>query len=92
MIDYPLEQGQRMIVKPNKFGLYEDWGHRIVLLFNVISTEKGIIAYCHYYKEQREYSIEIPLFLLWRIADDEDLLEIHENYIHSKNITNSNGL
>lgn len=87
MNDYPLEPGQRMIVKPNAWGQYADYGHLVVCLGKVISTDKGIIAKdCSYVDDTHKvHTISIPLFLLWRIADDEDLLEMHENYIHSKN-------
>lgn len=86
MSDYPLEPGQRMIVRPNNFGPFAEKGFMVVLIQKVVSTKKGIIAYCHYYKDQKEYPLNIPLFLLWRIADDENLLELHENYINSKNV------
>ena len=89
MNDYPLEPGQRMIIKPNAFGEYAELGFKVVLLHEVVSTEKGIIANCFYHQEQKELPISIPLFLLWRIADDEDLLEMHENYIHSKKLIQS---
>lgn len=91
-MEYPLEPGQRMIVRPNKFGNYADYGHYMVCLGEVVSTEIGIIAKnCSYVDDDhRVHMIDIPLFLLWRIADDEDLLEMHENYIHSKNLSREN--
>lgn len=86
MIDYPLEPGQKMIVRTNAFGPYAEYSHMLVLLHKVNSTESGVVADCFYIKDHKEHPISIPLFLLWRIADDEDLLEMHENYIHSKNL------
>lgn len=86
MIDYPLEPGQRMIVRPNAFGPYAEHGHRVVCLENVVSTQDGIIANCNYVDNGEVYEVTIPFFLLWRIADDEDLLELHEKYVHSRKI------
>jgi hypothetical protein len=86
-MDYSLGVGQRMIVKPNNFGKYADMGHRVLVLDKVISTEKGIIAKdCSYVDELRVHYIDIPLFLLWRIADKENLLDMHEAYIYSINL------
>lgn len=89
MTDYPLERGQQMLVRPNKFKEFADFGHQVMLLHEVKSTDEGIIAECSYLKEQKEHYISIPFYLLWRIADDEDLLEMHENYIHGKKITST---
>ncbi len=85
MNDYPLEKSQLMLVRPNSFGLYSRYAHFVVCLIEVASTDKGIIAKCYYVDDDHKiHEISIPLFLLWRIADDEDLLEMHEQYIHSK--------
>lgn len=86
-MDYPIEPGQRMLVKPNRFEKYADFAHTVVCLGEVESDKNGIIAKrCSYVdNEHLTQYIDIPLFLLWRIADDEDLLEKHEIYIHSKN-------
>ncbi|MCW3077436.1 MAG: hypothetical protein JWO32_2045 [Bacteroidetes bacterium] len=86
MNDYPLQYGQKMVVRSNSFGLYEQYAHRLVCLKEVVSTKEGIIAHCWYVENHQPVDISIPLFLLWRIADEEDLLEIHENFIHSKNL------
>lgn len=87
--NYPLVYGQKMAVKSNSFGPYEKYAHKLVCLKEVVSSEKGIMANCWYVKDHMVYDISIPLFLLWRIADDEDLLEIHENYKHSQNLFQS---
>lgn len=90
-MEYLLEQGQRMVVKPNTFGKYSDWGHKVIVMDKVSSTEKGTFARCSYVDEDlRIHYVDIPLFLLWRIADDEDLLEMHENYLHSINLHQEN--
>ena len=85
-MEYPIESGQRMLVRPNCFGKYADYAHYVVCLGEVVSTVEGIIVKnCSYVNDEHltQY-LDIPLFLLWRIADDEDLLEMHEIYIHSK--------
>lgn len=84
-MEYPIESGQRMLVKPNGFEQYCDFGHLVVCFGKVVSTKKGIIVKdCSYVDKEgfTEY-IDIPLFLLWRIADEEDLLEAHEVFIYS---------
>lgn len=86
MSDYPIEPGQLMIVRANNFGPYTKWSHLVVCLHQVVSSENGTMAHCYYMNDNKENPIAIPLFLLWRIADDEDLLEMHENFIHSKNL------
>ena len=90
-IEYPLESGQMMIVRPNRFEEYSDLNYRVVALSQVESTESGIIAHCSYYDEEKGcILLDIPLYLLWRIADDEDLLEMHENYVHSIKFSQNN--
>lgn len=85
---YPMERGQMMLVKPNRFEEYSDLNYRVVVLIQVNSTENGVIAHCTYYDEEKgSILLDIPLYLLWRIADDEDLLEMHENYMHSVKIS-----
>lgn len=91
VLDYPIEPGQRMLVKPNGFGKYADYAHFVVCLGEVLSTDEGIIAKdCFYFDNEKgnHQYIDIPLFLLWRIADDEDLLEMHESYLQSKKLAN----
>ena len=80
MTDYPLEPGQRMIVRPNGFKAFTDLGHKVLCLGEIVSTKKGIIAKdCSYSVDNHPHYISIPLFLLWRIADDENLLEYYES-------------
>lgn len=81
MVDYPLEPGQRMIVRPNNFEKYKRLGHKVLGLGAIISTKDGIIAKdCSYEDEDQKLQyISIPLVLLWRIADDENLLEYYES-------------
>ena len=83
-MDYPIESGQMMIVRPNRFENYCDLNYRVVVLDYVKSTNYGVIAHCYYYDDDKgSMSLDIPLYLLWRIADDEDLLEMHEKHLHS---------
>jgi hypothetical protein len=90
MIDYPLEPGQRMLVRTNSFGPYSEYSHMLVTFHKVTSTNSGIMTICHYVDDfHKVHEISIPLFLLWRIADEENLLEMHENYIHSQNLIKS---
>jgi len=87
MIEYPLEPGQRMIIKPNYFPEYAELAHLVVSLGDVKSTKEGIIVKdCMYMEEHRAKYLDIPLVLLWRIADEEDLLEMHEVYMQFKNL------
>jgi len=90
-MEYPLESGQRMLVKPNSFKEFADLSHTVVCLGKIQSGKNGIIAKrCSYVDEDHftQY-IDIPLFLMWRIADDEDLLEIHEIYVYSYSTKNN---
>lgn len=84
--NYPVEKGQRMLVRPNEFGRYGEHAHRVVGMGDVVSTERGIMAInCTWVDDDHRLNyIDIPLFLLWRIADEEDLLSMHERYVHSK--------
>ena len=86
-MEYPIEKGQRMLVRPNNFESFKSYAHQVVVLFEVKSTENGIIAHCSYYDDSTgEQRLDIPLFLLWRIADDEDLLALHEAFIQSRKL------
>ena len=87
MMEYPIESGQRMLVRPNNFPKYAEYAHLVICLGTVESTKEGIIAKkCSYFDDEKgcQY-LDIPLFLLWRIADEENLLAVHESYIQSKN-------
>ena len=87
-MEYPIESGQLMLVRPNRFDKYTDYVHTVVCFGQVVSSKEGILVKnCSYVDDEHitQY-IDIPLFLLWRIADDEDLLEMHEIYVHSTNI------
>ncbi len=81
MNDYPLESGQRMIIRPNNFEKYSKLGHKLICLGKVISTKTGVVAKnCTWSDEENNLNyITIPLVLLWRIADDENLLEYYES-------------
>lgn len=92
IMEYPIEPGQRMIIKTNRLPLFEKLSHKVICLGKVKSTKNGIIAKkCTYVDENHlSHYIDVPLFLLWRIADDEDLIEMHETYVNSKYLANKN--
>jgi hypothetical protein len=67
---------KRVIVKPNLIQEYFKYGH-MLLAFGDVIVKDGIhyAENCAYVEGGEEKFVTIPLELLWRVADEEDLLE-----------------